>query len=212
MSIRSPPEAQCEKNTNRLAVVLRSGMQADANGGGALLSLGGWADKPPDTGALLGGASSRKTEELRSKMEQLESEIASIKKRITRLDITVTSGNYKNVADVANQQAKMSTELEALGFMVKNNRADKRQFLLAVRVIMSHLLFGRLPTDVSFEDESLLRELNIHHEFGLTRGSDGSLKTPIAPYQGYNMTKSGATKAYMKETFYKPWGRKDSTV
>jgi hypothetical protein len=40
MSIRSPPEAPCDKNTNRLAVVLRAGMQADAKGGGALPSLG----------------------------------------------------------------------------------------------------------------------------------------------------------------------------
>ena len=168
--------------------------------------------KPPDTGALLGAASSRKTEELRSKIEKLESEIASITRRITRLDTTVTSGNYKNVADVVNQQAKMSIELENLGYMVKTNRADKRQFLLAVRVIMSHFLLGRLPMNVSLEDESLLRELNIHHQFGLTRGLDGSLNSPTMPIEGYNVMKPEATEADKKKTFYEGWGLKDSTV
>ena len=168
--------------------------------------------KPPDTGVLLGGASSRKTEELRGKIEKLESEIASIAKRITRLDATVTSGNYKNMADVANQQAKMSLELQNLGFIVNTNRADKGQFLLAVRVIMSNLLLGRRPMDVSLEEESLLRELKIHHEFGLTRGLDGSLLSPTMPIQGHRMMKSEATEIDKKKTYYEGWGLKDSPV
>ena len=168
--------------------------------------------KPADTGVLLGGASSRKTEELRSKVEKLESDIARITKKIASIDSAVASGNYKNVADVATQQAKMSSELATLGFMVRNNRADKGQFLLAVRVIMSHLLLGLRPMDVSFEDESLLRELNIHHTFGLTRGSNGELNSPRMPIQGYKMMKPEATETDKKKTFYEGWGSKDSPV
>lgn len=168
--------------------------------------------KPPDTGALLGGASSRKMEELRSKVEKLESDIARVTKRIASIDSTVTLANYRNVANMATQQAEMSSELKVLSFKVNNNRADKGQFFLAVRVIMSHLLLGLRPMDVSFEDESLLRELNIHHTFGLTRGSNGKLNTPRETIQAYKMMKPSATETDRKQTFYEGWGSKDSSV
>ena len=168
-------------------------------------------ERTPDTGALLGGASSRKqTEELRSKVEKLEFEIAGIKSKIASIDSTVALGNNRNVANMVKQQAKMSSDLEILEFTVMNNRADKRQFVHAVRTIMSHLLLGMLPINVSLEDESLLRDLNIHREFGLTRGDDGDLMSN-KPIMGHKIMKSEATPYnVLKSEYYDGWGKKDS--
>lgn len=166
----------------------------------------------PDTGVtvpLLGG-DKKKIEQLKQEYLQLSGEVSRLKAQLKRIDESVMASSDRNINAIEKQQINFAQRIENLEILAGNNRADRSQFLAAMRVIMSNLLLGKRPMDVSLEEESLLRALGIHKEFGLTRMANGELENPYLAIQGRKMMTYDATPSDKYRYYYYGWGKKDS--